>query len=172
MPVNILARDCGPKVWIRNNIFGNFTHILSKRDFLSVIPINTNSWFYYFLQITPKVEMKCCKKCPGIHIPPLPSVGEFLSAFNDMQWREVEKDWLIFLYQNDSSENIHTLIQCNAVHSVAMVNFSYDPIHYWWIPGGLAVVDIHYKNYWFSFSNMIIKKYHGIVKLCKLCTRF
>ena len=51
----------------------------------------------------------------------------------------------------------YILIQCNAVHSVAMVNFSYDSIHYSWIPGGLAVVVIHYKNYWFSFSNMTKK---------------
>ena len=41
--------------------------------------------------MTPKVGIKYYQKCPGIHIPPLLKEGESLLAFNEMQWREVEK---------------------------------------------------------------------------------
>ena len=46
------------------------------------------------LQITLKVEINTVRNIQESTSPTLSTEGEYLLAFNDMQWREVEKDYL------------------------------------------------------------------------------
>ena len=90
MPENILPGTVGPSSE-SGIIYTAFLHSFSLKGSFYLLSISTRIAGFTISctenspQMTPKVGIKYCQKCPGIHIPPLLKEGESLLAFNEMQ---------------------------------------------------------------------------------------